>query len=432
MEIVSAKYLLTMNDGEIIEDGALAIELDKIERVGKKEELQKAYPDANHKDYPDCVLMPGLINSHVHLELTEPMAVRNLSLSEEMTPPDYVEWLINSLEYVKEAPKDELISRIQDGTSELINAGHTCIGNMCSFEGAINILAEMGIRSLTFLQIFSGANVPAKDLFETAIGIAERQLDMSTNLTNVGLGPYAPYLLSRQLLKILSTHAKGSDIPIQTHTSESFAEMELFYNSQGPLMTELFPSVGWLGDPPPANYKTPIAYLNDIGFLEAQPSIVGCIHLSDEDYRSLARNMVRVIYCPRNNHIMQHGKLPYNKLKENGIPMALGSNYAIGPLGNSLWEEMRMALRSGANQPPSAKELLTMATIGGARALRLDHLTGSLNEGKCADYIVVQAPQVNNVDEIWTKLIANTKAHSVKEVIVNGQVLKASSTSTNE
>lgn len=426
MEIVSAKYLLAMQTGDIIEDGAIAVEFDKITKVGTKAELLALFPGTNHKDYPNCVLMPGLINAHCHLELTESLLSREIDLVEQLTPPDYIDWLTSTLEYATEAPKPELIERVQNGASELINTGHTCVGNMTCFEGSINILSEMGIRAIVYLQIFSGAGSKAQDLFETALGIAEKYIDRRDALVQVGLGPYSPYLLSRQLLKIIAQHAKNNEIPLQIHTAESFSEMELFYDSKGPLMTELFPAIGWNGEPPPANYKTPIKYLEDIGFLDAQPSIIGCLHLGADDLRALTRNMIRVIYCPRNNQAMQHGNMPLDKLEQNGISVGLGSNYAVGPTGNSIWEEMRTALKRGSNPIPSAKSLLQMATIGGARALRIDNITGSLSAGKRADYIIVQAPEIGNKEELWGKLITDTRTHHIKEVVADGEILKAS------
>ena len=201
MEIVWAKYLITMQDDDIIENGAIAVEFDKIIDVGKKEELLNKYPDTEKKEFPNSVLMPGLINSHCHLELTEPLIARNLNISEELTSPEYVEWLVKTLDYVGEAKKEELIQRTQDGISNLINSGHTTIGNMAFYEGALNILYEVGIRSVLFLQIASGYNIDAQDSFETAIGIAEEYLNKSDDLMQVGLGPYASYLLSRPLLK---------------------------------------------------------------------------------------------------------------------------------------------------------------------------------------------------------------------------------------
>ena len=233
----------------------------------------------------------------------------------------------------------------------------------------------------------------------------------------VGLAPAAPYLLSRNLLKIISQQARDLSLPIQMHVAESFSEMEFFFDSQGAIANDLFPALGWR-ELPPAQRKTPTQYLADIGFFEAPVTIIGGLHLSASDFPLLARHLARIVYCPTLNHVMKHGMLPLGKLVESGIPIGLGTGIWNTRLGFSLWDEMRLALKHGSQPLPTPEELLRMATIGGARALGLDHLVGTLEKGKKADYVVVRmATKRENEKDLIAHLIQETEPQHILRVI---------------
>jgi cytosine/adenosine deaminase-related metal-dependent hydrolase len=258
------------------------------------------------------------------------------------------------------------------------------------------------------------------------MALADKYQEKNNDLITVGLGPFAPYLLSKNLLVIISQHARNMGIPIQIHTAESFAEMEFFYDSRGSIATTLFPAIGWVDELPPPHHKTPIQYLSEIGFLDASPAIVGGLHLGIRDFTVFARNMCRSIYCPRTNHFLGHGTYPFGKLREHGIPIGIGTDTLNGPAGFTLWDEMRFIQKTEVSPQPTAKEILQMATIGGARVLSLENVTGSLTEGKAADYIIIDLPECPSPSLIYDVLIRNTKAHNVKKVVVSGEILKTS------
>ena len=413
-----------INGAPFIENGAIAVELGKIHAFGTFEELETRFPSADVAEYPNDILMPGLINTHCHLDLID-FHERSLIELDNSTPyQDFIDQIIASIEYKHDADPKKVLSGIQKGIDRLIETGTTCIGDMTHFEGTFRMLQEGGLRAIVFPEILAGCSEAAQSRFEIALALVEKYTDASHDRIRVGLGPYAPYLLSRNLLKIISQHARQSGIQLQIHAAESFAEMEFFFDSQGPIATELFPSLGWQ-DLPPAQHKTPVQYLSDIGFLEASATIVGGLHLSVNDFPILRRHLSRIIYCPSANQMMKHGNFPYGKLREFGIPVGLGTDCWGTLKGFNLWDEMRTAVSEGSTPLPTPREILQMATIGGARCLGLDHLIGTLEEGKKADYILVQAPKFSSEDECYEKLIKETEPHHVKRVVVGGHILKA-------
>jgi cytosine/adenosine deaminase-related metal-dependent hydrolase len=409
MEIIAAAYALPMTNGcPVVKDGAIAVELGKITAFGTREELETRFPEAEVKKYPDEILLPGLVDAHCHLDLIDFQEQALVEADIALPQQDFIDQIISSIEYKHDADPKRVIAGAQKGIDRLIETGTTCLGDMTHFEGSFHLLAEAGLRAVIFPEILAGRTEAAQ---------------ASHDRIRVGLGPYAPYLLSRNLLKIISQHAREAGIQLQIHAAESFAEMEFFFDSQGPIATELFPSLGWQ-DLPPAQHKTPIQYLSEIGFLEAPATIIGGLHLAANDFPILRRQLTRIVYCPNTNESMKHGTFPYGKLREFGIPMGLGTDSWATRKGFSLWDEMRAALASGSSPLPTAREALQMATIGGARCLGLDHLTGTLEEGKKTDYILVNAVDFSDDDECYRQLISRTEPQHVKRVVVNGHILK--------
>jgi len=425
MEIITAAYALPMiNDAPLVENGSIAVELGKIMAFGTQDELESRFPAAEIKAYPNEILMPGLINAHCHLDLVDFHDQALIESDSALPAQDFIDQIISSIEYKHDADPKRVIAGVQKGLGRLIETGTTCVGDMTHFEGTFHLLLEAGIRAVVFPEILAGRTEAAQARFEIALALVDKYTDASHDRIRVGLGPYAPYMLSRNLLKIISQHAKEAGIQIQIHAAESFAEMEFFFDSQGPIATELFPSLGWQ-DLPPAQHKTPIQYLSEIGFLDAPATIIGGLHLAANDFPILRRQLTRIVYCPSTNERMQHGNFPYGKLREFGIPLGLGTDSWGSRKGFSLWDEMRTAVSSGSTPLPTPKEALQMATVGGARCLGLDHLTGTLEEGKKNDYILVHAPEFSNENECYAKLIAQTEPQHVKRVVANGHILKA-------
>lgn len=416
-------------DCPVIDNGAVAVELGRIHAFGTLSDLKEKYPSAEVKNFPDGVLMPGLVDAHCHLDL---VAFHNpLRFGEEESieeePGDFASVLVDTIDFKHDAKPEILIEGIRRGINRLIETGVTCVGDMTHFEGTFKLLRETGLRAVVFPEVLAGRGEAAQQKFEVALALLEKYSDATHDRVRVGLGPYAPYLLSRNLLKIISQHARDASIPLMIHAAESFAEMEFFFDSQGSIATDVWPSLGWQ-ELPPAQRKTPIAYLADIGFFEAPTTIVGGLHLSAKDFPLLARHLVRVVWCPTNNRLMKHGQLPYAKLQEHGIPTGLGTESWTGRMGFNMWEEMRRAIADAANPPPSAKETLRMATVGSARTLGLDHLIGTLEEGKKSDYIIVHKPawqREDGDDALYERLITKTEPQHVRQVVVGDGILKS-------
>jgi cytosine/adenosine deaminase-related metal-dependent hydrolase len=237
-----------------------------------------------------------------------------------------------------------------------------------------------------------------------------------------GLAPYAPYTLSKNLLKIFYQHIKQLQISLQIHASESFAEMEFFYDSKGDIANILFPYIGWGENLPPPHQKTPIQFLNDIEFLQVKPALAGCVHLGPTDLALIANSGSSVIHCPRSNETLNVGRAPLRKILSQKIPVALGSECRACNSNLSIWEEMRAARDlETEGEPLSSEELLKMATWGGARALNLDKEIGSLEKGKWADFLVLEGPSGADLSNVLDRVVREGEGKKVLKRWVGGE-----------
>lgn len=420
MEIISAKILLTLVDEPLV-GGAIAVENGEIIDVGSEQDLIARYPSAQLEDFPEGILMPGLINAHTHLDMS---FHQEHPLDPVRSPVDrlnFVDWLLSCIEYKKNFKHERLRDAVKTGLSQCIEAGTTCVADMGSYEGVYQCLTESGLRGVIFPEVISYDSHIAQDLFETAMAIVEKYLDSDSELIGVGLAPYAPFTLSRNLLKIMAQYCWSSNIPLMMHTAESFSEMEFFYDSTGDIATKLFPNIGWGDDLPPAFRKSPIAYLDEIQFLGAKPVLAGCVQVAPTDLDRLAAKGAKVIWTPRSNDYLKLGVAPIAKMLAHKIPVALGTDGLSSNSTLSLWDEMNFAKKIAPEL--TSEIILRMATIEAAKIIGVSETTGSLQVGKKADYLIVNLN--SDAKSVYDDLVTQGRDYRVQKVVVNGRTLKS-------
>lgn len=428
MQLITAKHLLTM-DSDPISDGAIVVEEGKIIEVGKKEDLASQYPKATRHDYSNHVLMPGLINAHSHLEMSAHKnypfdPVRSMAIE-----VNFIEWLIGCIEYKKTNSPDKFREAIQKGVEASIESGTTCVGDMGSFEGIFEILKDRGLRAVVFPELITYDSEVAQDLYQTALALVEKYENFDSGLITMGLAPYAPYTLSRNILKITAEYCGSCELPLMLHTAESFSELEFFYNSSGDIATRYFNYTGWGENLPPNFQKTPVEYLEGIGFLKAMPILVGCVHATQADIDRIGKAKAKVVLSPRANHYLQIGEAPLVLMHQRGIDIALGTDGIASTNTLSLWDELRFVqerLSHKESNPITGKDLLNMVTRNSAKVLGLEESVGTLTKGKKADYIVIDASDIPSSGDLFSELIKTTKTYHIQKVVVSGKVLKSS------
>jgi cytosine/adenosine deaminase-related metal-dependent hydrolase len=158
------------------------------------------------------------------------------------------------------------------------------------------------------------------------------------------------------------------------------------------------------------------------------------VELRDDEAEAMAREGTSVVHCPSANLKLGSGIARIAELDRRGVRLAIGADGA--PCNNNLdpWMEMRHAallanVRSGVGSLP-ARRVLRLATMGGARALGLDALVGSIEPGKRADLVVVRldGPHAQPGGDVFSRLVFACGARDVKHVLVDGRLVVKDST----
>lgn len=416
MEILTANALLD-RDTNFKKGWGLVIEDGRILEVGLQEKLLKGHPEIKPQDYPDCLIMPGLINAHTQLELLNYERPKSAGTD---TPP-FVSWLIETWEYRKRLTPAARRGQLLEGIDRLLRSGTTCVGDTGNYVGVLSSIPKRGLRMVLYPEIFTSAEKSVQTDYEGALTLMDEIIAMDSPRIRPGMAPYAAYTVSTPLLKILGQNTARIGAELKIHAAESFAEMQFFYESGGEIAEQLFPALGW-GELPPPHRKTPIGYLNSIGLLQKKPALVGGIHLADEDIRLMAQEGAKVILTPRLHASLKLGIPPIKKLLAAGIPVGLGTD-GIGSFSISLWDEMRFVLNREPEYGLTAKSLLQRTTLDAARTLGLDKKIGSLESGKQADLILVCLPKKTGNDPLRS-LIEETNEPQIKAVFIDGEKIK--------
>jgi 5-methylthioadenosine/S-adenosylhomocysteine deaminase len=412
MQIYSARYVLPMTS-DPIEDGAVAVDGERIEAVGRKGDLVKIYPESAVEDFGEAAIMPGFVNCHSHLEVT---ALRGALDSVEQ---DFYTWLIKLTKLRGEVLNDdEIKAAAVGGAVEGLRAGVTCFGDIGRFGRAgFEALTAAGLRGVLFQETdFSADGRNAQADFDKLKDKFESLASEATDLVEIGISPHAPYTVSRDLFERITHYAADNKLKITIHAAESQEEDELLRNGTG-FFTTVYEKFGvdWTGP-----RCSSIEFLAQTGILEIRPLLAHCITVSERDIEIIRESGAAVAHCPKSNAKFGHGYAPLEKFLDSGIAVGLGSDSVASNNSCDLFEEARSAAFAARNRPDkrrfiTAEEVLRASTIGGARALALDEKIGSLEKGKQADLVVVRLDSVAQmpVTDIYAALVFSSGPHDV-------------------
>jgi cytosine/adenosine deaminase-related metal-dependent hydrolase len=421
MKLLAADHVLPIA-GEPISNGAVLIDADKIVAVGSREALVAAHPDAEVTDFGQAAIMPGFVNCHSHLELT---AMRGALDDVEN---DFSAWLLKLNGLRAEMSDDDIEAAPLSGAREGAAAGVTCFADIgrLGFAG-LRALKEVGLRGVVYQETeFSPEDASAEEAFAALIEKFNAVREGETDLVRVGLSPHSPYTVSSRLFEMLAQVSIIDRVPLHIHVAESAAEHELLTKGTG-FFTSVYEKYGVEWHSP---HSTPIEYLERLGVLAAQPLLVHCVTASPTDIDRIVGNGATIAHCPKSNAKFGHGAAPFEAFLDAGIAVGLGSDSVASNNVCDLLEEARFASLTARNRGASkrfvtAREMLETATLGGARALRMDGQIGSLEIGKQADLAVVSLVDVAQqpVNDIHAALVFASNARDVQMTMVAGNIV---------
>ena len=419
MRIIAADHVLPISSAPI-RDAAVAIDGGKIAAVGSRQQIQEKYSNAEIEDLGPAAILPGFVNCHSHLELT---AMRGAL---DAVEHDFRSWLLKLNSLRAEMTNDDIVAAAVAGAREGAAAGVTCFGDIGRFGHAgVSALKEVGLRGVVFQETeFSPDNRTADDDFRNLGEKFERLKAEETELVSVGLSPHSPYTVGSRLFELIAQYAIINRVPLSIHAAESIEEFDLLTKGDG-FFRGIYDKfeVEWQSP-----HCTPIEYLERLGVLSTKPLLAHCVVVSETDIERIASNGAKIAHCPKSNAKFGHGWAPFEKFLDAGITVGLGSDSVASNNVCDLLEESRFASLAARNRPDrkrfiTAKEALKAATLGGAQALGLDHLIGTLEPGKQADIAVVSLDHQAQlpINDVEAAIVFSSNARDVDLSLVGGR-----------
>ena len=388
---------------EIIEDGSVLIRDGRIARVGRFHARAEVVVDAD-----GALVMPGFVEGHIHLCQT---LFRGGAEDMPLLP-----WLTRYV-WQLEAAHDPASIRAsaQLACAELIRGGTTAFLSMETVRHtdeafrAVDESGLMGILSHCLMDESGGYEALAVDI-EDSLADCDILLQAWGGHDRLRLAVAPRFALSCTggNMKLAAEFARDRKLLLHTHASEQVAEVELVQKRTGMFNIE---------------------YLHSVGMTGPDVCLAHCVHVEPHERRILAETGTRVLHCPSANLKLGSGIAPIPEFLEAGLTVALGADGA--PCNNRLdmFLEMREAgllqkIRLGPQALP-AREVVHMATGGGAAALDWEDEMGSLEEGKRGNVILIDSNSVHvlpSTDPASNLLYAH-EASDVVMTIVDGNIL---------
>ena len=390
MIIVKAKYLIP-NPENCIENGAVAVKGTKIYRVGAFDEIKALTNVDKIIDLGNAIILPGLINIHTHLDLT--------NLHNRIKPTsNFTHWVFQLIGTRIRWKEEDYISSMEKGINLCMESGTTTVADIANTGYSFSVLKNSPLRKVVYKEVIDLNPDHAKDVLKQTQ--SELSTIMPDDLLSIGLSPHAPYSVSKELYQAIAQFARETGTPVCTHIAETRDEIEFLTKGTGS-----FPAFLKQIRAMPDNWQppglTPIHYLNETVILGNRPLLIHCNYLTDEEISTIKYSGASVAFCPRSHHFFGHTNHPFQKLLDAGINVGLGTDSLASNDTLSILDEMKfLSLRHSI----SPKTLLTMATINGAKALGLESNTGQIKEGFQADLCGVRLPDIP-VGNIYSQLL---------------------------
>jgi 5-methylthioadenosine/S-adenosylhomocysteine deaminase len=368
--LIHARWVIPMAPGDqVLEDHCVAVAQGRVMDVLPSARASDRYTASESIWLETHVLLPGLINLHTHAAMS---LMRGLADDLPL-----MEWLNH---HIWPAEAQHVTPEfVYDGTllacAEMLKAGITCFNDMYFYpDEAARAALDAGMRAgigIICIDFPTRYAVDAQDYLRK--GLAARDRYIHEPRLSFCLAPHAPYTVSDRHFELILTYANELDLPIHMHLHETADEIKESLTRFG---------------------MRPVERLRRLGLICSNLIAVHSVHLQPDEIDLLAHHGASVAHCPSSNLKLASGVAPVTRFVERKLNVGLGTDGAASNNRLDLFEEMRLSALLAkvdsmqANSVP-AHTALHMATLGGARALGLDHELGSIEPGKLADLCAV-------------------------------------------
>ena len=405
MKIISANWVVTCDENNsIIENGAVVYD-EKILEIGSFLEIKEKYPNLEIEELKEnSVLMPGLINSHVHLEFSGNTTTLKYG--------NFYSWLTSVIKH-----REDLINKadkklISTKLDRMKKTGTTTIGAISSYSFDIEACLNSPINKVFFCEVIGSK----ADMIDSLFADFKSRLNNAKKFASKNFIPaiaiHSPYSVHPFLLRETLKLAREENLAVSTHFLESKEEFDWLHRDEGSLL-EFFKN--FLNQEKAVS--KPMDFLNQFTNLK-NLSFTHCVEASDDDLEKIKSLGASINHCVTSNRLLNNTKLDLNRLKD--IPFTIGTDGLSSNNSLSMFDELRNALMAhyDKNVLDFSKILLKAATVNGSRALGLNK--GVIEKDFDADMIYFSLPDsVEDKNELPMHIILHTKF--VDKVIIGGK-----------
>lgn len=404
--LIKNGMIVTVNpDFEIIGDGMVCISDGKIRRVEPKGE--GPFPEAKEEiDANGGIVMPGLVNTHTHLPMT---LFRGLADDLPL-----MEWLNDHIfpAEAKYINPESVMSGALLGCLEMTMSGTTtCCDGYFLEDRVAGAVSASGIRAVLGQGVIDfpapGVRDPSQNV-EHAVSFADKWSDANSRISP-SIFCHSPYTCSSETLKKAKQAADSQGLLFQIHAAETEFERDRSVSEHG---------------------LSPIKYLDSIGVLDENTLLVHVIWVDGEDIEIIAKRNAKVSVTTESEMKLGSGIAPVPEFLEFGITVGIGTDSVASNNDADLFQEMDFTakLHKANTRRPEimpARTVIELATIGGAKAIGLGKITGSLEIGKQADLIVldIMKPHLVPMYNPASHIVYAASGSDVKDVVVDGKTV---------
>jgi 5-methylthioadenosine/S-adenosylhomocysteine deaminase len=405
--LIKGGTLVTMDEHDAIVTGDLLIRDGRIASIGEAADGADEIVDAK-----DCAVLPGFVQTHVHLCQT-----LFRGAADDLALIDWLKKRIWPMEAAHTAASVRASARL--GIAELIKGGTTCALTMETVdhtEEVFRVVEETGFRATVGkCMMDKGEGVPAslhentEDSIRESLDLLEAWHGRADGRIRYCFAPRFAVSCTLNLLTQVARLARDRGVMVHSHASENETECNLVERETG---------------------MRNVTYLDSLGLTGEHVALAHCIHVDAAELETLKRTRTNVVHCPSSNLKLGSGIAPITRMLAEGISVSLGADGAACNNRLDMFTEMRTAallqkVVHGAEALP-ARLVLRLATIEGARAMGLGDQIGSLETGKRADVIVVRLDCLHSTPhpaEVISAIAYSAQPADVQTAIVDGQVV---------
>lgn len=409
--LIPCGCILTMNAaGDVLRDTTIVSEDGKIKALLPADEALAAYPDAEIFDATRKVVLPGLVNVHMHSNICR-------GFGDNMALYAWHEAIAETVGM--ETAPDEMQMGALISYLEAIKSGTTTMLSMEKYSARCYEAAKASggrVRIVPYVLDFDDC----VDKVELNLEYVNKMLDPNLR-TRFFFGFDSFREAGPDLIRQVAALSNQYKIPMQTHSCESVDDVSLCKERYG---------------------CEPVKYLYELGALTERMILAHGVHLTEEEKQLVIQTGARIAHCPTSNMKLSDGAAPVQEYLDRGIRIGLGTDGANSNNNYDMLEEMKFAallprIATKKADALTAETALRLATIEGARCLGMEDLVGSVEIGKCTDLCILDMRNIHclpyDLSEpgiLMSHIVYSCSGADVDSVIVDGEVLVKNHTLT--